>query len=329
MDLSEIKSLIEAQGTAFEEFKKTNDALIKAKAEGKAVTDIEAKLAKIDSDMATFSERKAELDAALPSPIARPAMPRRRRHQPRGQGVQRRSVVATATPQVSTFRRTSTSPTRARSCNFFAQGQARSAVDAERKAMLAGDDSNGGYSCRRRPSAAWSRRCTSSRRSARSPRCSRSRPIALEGMYDNDEGVVRWVESRHRVRTRTPRRRQVPHRGVRDVRQPEGHANAARRCRCQHRGLARGQGRGQVRPRRRLGVHQRVRAWSADLVASPRVHAGRPRPMARVPGGDREGQVRPNGDFAASNPADKLFDLIQAFKDRVSAERAVGDDGAK
>jgi HK97 family phage major capsid protein len=48
MELKEVKDLIEAQGRAWEEFKKANDAAIEAKADGKAVGDIEAKLAAIN-----------------------------------------------------------------------------------------------------------------------------------------------------------------------------------------------------------------------------------------------------------------------------------------
>lgn len=48
-DLAEVKSIIETQGRAWEEFKTTNEALIKAKADGKAVGDLEAKLAAIEA----------------------------------------------------------------------------------------------------------------------------------------------------------------------------------------------------------------------------------------------------------------------------------------
>ena len=51
LDLSEVKSLIETQGRAWEEFKKANDAAIQAKADGKVVGDFEAKLAKINDDL--------------------------------------------------------------------------------------------------------------------------------------------------------------------------------------------------------------------------------------------------------------------------------------
>ena len=61
-DILEIKKLIEAQGQAWEEHKKTNDELIKAKAEGKAVADLEAKLAKVSDEMDKLAELKADFD---------------------------------------------------------------------------------------------------------------------------------------------------------------------------------------------------------------------------------------------------------------------------
>jgi HK97 family phage major capsid protein len=61
-DLSEVKKLIQDQGQAWEEFKRTNDELIKAKADGKAVGDLEAKLAKISADMDQISELKSQIE---------------------------------------------------------------------------------------------------------------------------------------------------------------------------------------------------------------------------------------------------------------------------
>ncbi len=51
MDLSEVKNLVDEQGRAWDEFKKTNDELLKAKADGKAVADLEAKLVKLNEAM--------------------------------------------------------------------------------------------------------------------------------------------------------------------------------------------------------------------------------------------------------------------------------------
>lgn len=63
-DLSEIKSIIEQQGTAFEAFKRANDELIKAKADGTAVGDLQAKLAKIEKDFAAGDALSAKFAAA-------------------------------------------------------------------------------------------------------------------------------------------------------------------------------------------------------------------------------------------------------------------------
>lgn len=58
----ELKEVIDGLGRSFEEFKKTNDELLKAKADGKSIAAIEAKLEKINGDIANFSELKATLD---------------------------------------------------------------------------------------------------------------------------------------------------------------------------------------------------------------------------------------------------------------------------
>lgn len=61
----EIKKLVESIGRGFEEYKSTNDAMIKAKADGKIVSDFEAKLAKIEGDLGNWTEAKAQLDEIL------------------------------------------------------------------------------------------------------------------------------------------------------------------------------------------------------------------------------------------------------------------------
>lgn len=63
MDLQDLKDLLQKQGNAFEEFKATNDQLIKAKADGKSVESLEAKLAKIDADLSKIADIKGEIEA--------------------------------------------------------------------------------------------------------------------------------------------------------------------------------------------------------------------------------------------------------------------------
>lgn len=60
--LLEIKNVLEGQGKAFEEFKKANDDLIKAKADGKAVGDLEAKVAELGKALDKFDELKTAIE---------------------------------------------------------------------------------------------------------------------------------------------------------------------------------------------------------------------------------------------------------------------------
>lgn len=61
MDLSEVKKLIEDQGRTWEEYKRVNDERIKALAEGKAVGDLEAQLAKMDARLTEVSAEAKQL----------------------------------------------------------------------------------------------------------------------------------------------------------------------------------------------------------------------------------------------------------------------------
>lgn len=61
-DFNEVKRLIETQGQAWEEFKRTNDARIAALEQSKATGDLDAKLAKID---AALDQVKSRADEAL------------------------------------------------------------------------------------------------------------------------------------------------------------------------------------------------------------------------------------------------------------------------
>lgn len=60
MDSKQIAALIEDQGKAFEEFKSANDALIKAKADGKAVGDLIEKVTKLNTDLSEIGRQMAE-----------------------------------------------------------------------------------------------------------------------------------------------------------------------------------------------------------------------------------------------------------------------------
>lgn len=72
-EILEIKNIIEKQGEAWEQFKKSNDELIAAKAEGKAVADIEAKIATISESLDKYAEDRKTFEdfmAKMTSPGA-------------------------------------------------------------------------------------------------------------------------------------------------------------------------------------------------------------------------------------------------------------------
>lgn len=68
-DLSEIKQLVESQGTAWEEFKRTNDERIAKMAKGEAVADLEAKLAKMNDALNDTGSALKELAIKAGRPV--------------------------------------------------------------------------------------------------------------------------------------------------------------------------------------------------------------------------------------------------------------------
>ena len=62
MELKDIAETLREQGEAFTAFKTANDALIKAKAEGKAVADLEAKVATLSEALDKLSDAKAAIE---------------------------------------------------------------------------------------------------------------------------------------------------------------------------------------------------------------------------------------------------------------------------
>lgn len=62
MELKDIAQTLQEQGEAFNAFKKANDALIQAKAEGKAVADLEAKVKTLSDALDTLSDAKTAIE---------------------------------------------------------------------------------------------------------------------------------------------------------------------------------------------------------------------------------------------------------------------------
>jgi HK97 family phage major capsid protein len=318
MDLSEIKTLIEQQGRAFEEFKKTNDELVKAKAEGKAVADLEAKLIKIGADLDKFSETKAKIESLEQALV---------KMQRAGLGGEKGQLDAeTETKAFNAIRRSYAEGKSIADVSVEEYGQYKNAFfsyvrkgklealsDVERKAMLAGDDANGGYLL---PPSTIGRvvkklfELSPIRQIAAVQAISTQ---ALEGMYDNDESSYGWVaETGARTTTTTPTLGKYRLEAFEMYADPKATQTLLDDAAVD------------------------VEAWLADKVADKfaRVEGaafingtgvGQPRGFAtytltatgdatRTWGQIEKVKTTANGDFAASNPADKIFDLVQAFK---------------
>lgn len=70
-DITQVAELVEKQGRAWEEFKRTNDEILAAKADGKAFADLQEKLDKISADMADQRKQYEALEAKTNRPGAK------------------------------------------------------------------------------------------------------------------------------------------------------------------------------------------------------------------------------------------------------------------
>jgi HK97 family phage major capsid protein len=311
--ISELKKIIEDQGRAWEEFKTEHTRQLSEVKKGVNDPDRESRLVKISARLDELQEQKDRIEKILNRPNlgddkstadldleVKGFNAYRKSFSPNGQ-----SVADLSTEQYVAYKNAF--------WKFFRKGNMDMLDDAERKAMVAGSDADGGYLL---PTP------TVGRIVARVFELSPIRQIAsvqtistdaMEGMYDNDESSYGWVgETGARTTTTTP---QV---GKYRIECAEMYADP--------------------KATQKLidDAAVDVEAWLAGKVADKfaRVEGaafingtgvGQPRGFATyttAATGDATrtwGQLEhvksgANGDFAASNPADKLFDLIQAFK---------------
>jgi HK97 family phage major capsid protein len=315
-DMAEIKAILDAQGRAFEEFKSTNDAVIKAKAEGKAVADLEAKLAKIDTDLDRASELKAKFDA-LEAKLNRPASFGGNGEADVEKEVKSfnamRKAAAGSGANVADIGPEIYEQYKSAFWNYQRKGNIDWLSQDERKAMSVGQDADGGYLT---PAP------TVGRIVQKVYDLSPIRQIAtvlsisgdaLEGINDLDDAAYGWVgETTARAETNTP---QV---GKYRIEAHEMYAQP------------------KVTQKLLDDAAVDVEGWLAGKVADRFARAeagafvtgdgvGKPRGFAsytttatgdatRAWGQLEHVKTGANGDFAASNPADVMFDLIGAFK---------------
>ncbi|MFA5900344.1 MAG: phage major capsid protein [Hyphomicrobium sp.] len=195
-EILEIKSLIEQQGKAWEDHKKTNDALIAAKADGKAVGDLEAKLAKITTDLDKYADLKAQFEEVMVK-MQRP-----------GAGTEDKETVAEVKGFNDMVRAEFQSKGRPAPAPLDATGYAEyksaffklaagvtidSLESAERKALSAGSDPDGGYLL---PQSTVGRMATRLYEQSTMRQLANVITIStdkIEGIVDNDEADAGWV----------------------------------------------------------------------------------------------------------------------------------------
>ena len=316
----EIKSLIEKQGEAWAEFKKTNDQLIAAKADGKAVGDLETKLAKISADMDKLGELKSEFDAVVANLQRNQSggdakaleldaeckgfnAMLRADFQSKGKSVPEPLNVDTYAQYKSAF------------FKVVRNGNVETLSSDERKALSAGSDPDGGYLL---PTPTVGRMVKKIYEQSIMRQLADVVSIstdALEGVTDNDEADAGWVSE-----TGTRSNSDTPQIGKYRIEAHEMYAMP------------------KVTQKLIDDAATDVEGWLADKVADKfaRVEgtafwqgtgAGQPRGLAsyttaataddsRAWGQFEHVKTGTNGDFNATTKGDPLHDLLGAFKDQ-------------
>lgn len=209
--LLEVKTILEGQGRAFDEFKKANDELIKAKADGKALGDLEAKVAKLGEELDKFEELKTIIDdlqkkANRPQNDIEVKAANDLAEETKAFNIALRSdFQLKGKPFPGEF---STEAYTQYKSGFFklACGATVENLSAdERKAMSAGSDPDGGYML---PHATAGRVLSKVYEQSTMRQLAEVQTIStndIEGMLDNDEASAGWVsELGARPETGTP-----------------------------------------------------------------------------------------------------------------------------
>lgn len=197
---AEFKKVVDDIGHAFEEFKKSNDALLKAKAEGKAVADLEAKVATVSDALDKLNEQKAAIDEIL-----------LKANRPGGLGGDQKDAEAKAA-EVKSFNKALRAEYQAKGKPFpgdlsieaydhyksgYFKLMAGVTMDGlepdERKAMSAGNDPDGGYLL---PGSTQGRIVTKLYEQTIMRQIADVQTITtdkIEGIVDDDEADAGWV----------------------------------------------------------------------------------------------------------------------------------------
>lgn len=198
MEIKQLADTIEEIGKTVAEMRKNNDALLQAKADGKAVSDLEAKSAALDKRLDELGDIKAEFDKVILSmqrPGAGDAKAKadieaeckswnamlRADFQSKGRAIPAEVSVDAYAQYKSAF------------FNLVRHGDIERLTADERKAMSAGSDADGGYLL---PTPTVGRMVTKLYEQSTMRQLANVQNIstdALEGIADNDEADAGWV----------------------------------------------------------------------------------------------------------------------------------------
>ncbi len=318
-DLAEVKNIIEKQGEAWEQFKKANNELIAAKAEGKAVADLEAKLEKISKDMDKFSDDRKAFEEVM-AKVTAPGF---------NAGVEDKETQEEIKSFNSLFRaefagKKNQAPEYDHETYkhykdgliAYLSGTSIDSLDADqRKAMSAGSDPDGGYLLTPNMVGQTVKKVYEQSTMRQLATVVSISSEKIEGIVDNDEAGAGWVgETSPRPETSTP---QI---GKWELEAHEMYAAP------------------KITQKLIDDAATNVEAWLADKVAEKFARlegaafttgdgVGKPRGLFAYPtaatGDDSRAwgtfehiKTGTNGDFNTTTKADPLFDLIGAFRDK-------------
>lgn len=196
MEIKQLSDTIEEIGKTVAEMRKNNDEMLKAKADGKAVSDLEAKAAALDKRLDELAELKSDFDKFVLE-SQRPGASKgdenaeaeckqwnamlRADFQSKGRSIPAEVSVDTYTEYKSAF------------YSLVRHGDIERLNPAERKALSAGSDPDGGYLL---PTPTVGRMVKKVYEQSTMRQLANVLTIstdALEGIVDNDEADAGWV----------------------------------------------------------------------------------------------------------------------------------------
>lgn len=210
MELKDIAKTLQEQGEAFEAFKKANDQLIQAKADGKAIGDLEAKVKTLSDALDTLSDAKAAIEE-LQKKANRPDLGTDKKSEQLAEELKGFNIALRADFQLKgkPFPGDLSAEAYAQYKSAFFKVAAGVSLDDlstdERKAMSAGSDPDGGYML---PQATQGRTLSKIYEQSIMRQLAEVQTISgndVEGLLDNDEASAGWVsELGTRSDTATP-----------------------------------------------------------------------------------------------------------------------------